>query len=178
MNLGDLIIPVLVIGGAVVQWMARNKLKEHDHPNTPPAHPNSDHAPAPRTEWNDLMEALGQKPAIPPAQTQVTPPPPLPPVKKAQTHRPVKTPTRVPMPDRPMSKFDEIIPPETNLETRAGGQPGDRRHLKTGGNAGPLQSVETAKPPGKLRLFLRDKPSLRDAVVLKEILSTPVGLRG
>ena len=79
-----------------------------------------------------------------------------------------------------MSKFDEISQREKDLEQLVATQLGDLDRLKAQLKARG-QTPEAAKSiplkPAKIRDRLREKKSLRELIVLNEILAAPVSTR-
>ena len=173
MHNGDFVIPLLVIGGAVVKWLAQNKLKQGGGGATPPTaqpHPQTN-----RDEWKELMEALGQEPQ----KTAPVPPPIIP----KHTKPPVPTAAKIPEPKRaprPMSKFDEISTREKELEGMVTQQLGELKHLRARLESKGIEQnlpVKQPSPAARLRDRLLTKRTLRDAVVYSEILAPPVSMR-
>ena len=79
-----------------------------------------------------------------------------------------------------MSKFDEISQREKDLEQLVATQLGDldrlKAQLKSRGQ-NPEAAKSMPQKPAKIRDRLREKKSLRELIVLNEILAAPVSTR-
>ena len=184
MNLGDIIVPLLIIGGAAVQFITKNRLKEPQTHTEEPPKPSTSHTDT--DEWKELMDALGHKPG----NCTVSPTLPLPvPVKRvappaqppaAQVMAP-REPARPSASERPMSKFDEISQREKELEKLVVAQLDDldrlKNQLKKRGQIPDTARVAPTQTSLDLKSRLLGKSSLRQLIVLNEILAAPVSTR-
>ncbi|MEM1158787.1 MAG: hypothetical protein AAF649_05820 [Verrucomicrobiota bacterium] len=180
MDLGDLIIPILIIGSVIVQWLSSSK-KEDREQGSPPDPTALDRPEPAKTRndpsWDDLMEALGQ-PAAPPElpAEELHPPVPL---------APDPAPPPVPVnrePEPPVvSLFDrqkeKLAEKQRQLELL-------KQKTKVQLPASKRTSSAAAGPPGQgmadvlnIRGMLDNRKSLKQAIVVNEILQPPVSLR-
>lgn len=170
MDLGDLIFPLLIIGSVIVQWLgSRNKGEKgvNDAPQQQ-SHSTSRETETGEASWDDLMEALGQPTAPPeipaiPAQKAATPPP----VPAYQTPA---TPDHVSLLDRQQrqlaAKQEELLEIQRKTKVKLPSR-----------SQGPASVRYKARPSSGFRNVLNNRHSLRQAIVLNEILQPPVSLR-
>lgn len=184
---GDLIFLVIVLAGGLIQWLTGLKRKQAKPPESPDPFGGPRQDPAESSEepsWDDLMDALGQKPGGAP------PPVPAPPVRQ------VPVPQEAPPPLRPIDEPTVLSTPFRNLEDPAPAAPALSEHLKTllaamdqprpmGQSATPLTApktphqvpVVTGHTTTRFSRLLREPGQVRRAVVLQEILQPPLALR-
>lgn len=165
----DWIIPIIFILVAIVQVLTKGKKIA------------SGEAPPPEkvgNEWDDLLEALGQKEKkLPPAQ-----PPPLPPpvVTKTSKQPPKKQPPKpvAKAPSPKMMEEDEFagrhmveLPSEeTDAEKKKIPQQPSRPILEE-----PLEIASQRRH--HILAILENQQTIRDAILVNEILSPPLALR-
>jgi len=184
---GDLIFLVVVLAGGLIQWLTGLKRKQAKREESTgsfggPVHPPADASPEP--SWDDLMDALGQKPG--------GAPPPVPPVPARYTPAPQEPPAPLP----PMEEPAVFSTPFRTLADQAPAAPVLSDHLKTllaamdqprpmGQNATPLTTpkaahkvpIVTGHTTTRFSRLLREPGQVRRAIVLQEILQPPLALR-
>jgi len=174
MDLGDLIFPLIIIGSIIVQWLSSRKGDENEEspPDLPPQQrPTQSNDDNGAPSWDDLMEALGQ-PSAPPElpttlpQSQTEPefsPPPVP------VYQEPERPAHVNLIERQKQQLEEkrrqldLVKKQTKVRQPSSVAVADSRNL-------PERSLN-------LRQMLNNRKSLKQAIVLNEILQPPVSLR-
>ncbi|MGF1679091.1 MAG: hypothetical protein ACFCUX_07850 [Candidatus Methylacidiphilales bacterium] len=171
MDLGDLIIPIIIIGSVIVQWLGSRKEASPSTPQ-PPRVPRPQ-TPSPEYErreldpsLDDLMEALGAPPARP------TPPRMPMDTQRPRIPAPVHTP-RVVIPAAP-SPFERE---RKRLEEKQKELEALTAKLASRPATAPARVRAVRDKATGLRSILKNKPAMRDAMVLNEILQPPVSLR-
>jgi len=177
MDLGDLIIPLLIIGSVIVQWLGSSK-KGGEEQGAPPDLPTD--TPTESSEqqgdpsWDDLMEALG-RPSAPP---EVPPAAPQPSVQ--QTPEPTPPPV-IPVHQEPEQPYVNLLDQQREkLKEKQRQLAAVKKQTQTKLNKSTRSSAPTvSKPVGALDLrnMLDNRRSLRQAIVVNEILQPPVSLR-
>ena len=168
MDLGDFIIPIIVIGSIIVQWLCSNKQNSENTAPPEQRRRSSETVGNPQGgEWDDLMEALGGNPASPPPvpldpitepttlYQSPTPPPPVVDLaqKRMEEHQRALEEKR-----RQLEKLKRQQKPVAALDARHG-------------------SYNVAPSLSSIQKTLSDKGSLRKAILVNEILQPPVSLR-
>lgn len=180
MDLGDLIIPILIIGSVIVQWLSSSKKEDGDQGS--PTGPPSLNRPEPAKKegdpsWDDLMEALGQ-PAAPPElpteepqlPVQVAPKPTPAPVPVSRT-------TEEPIVNLLDRQKEKLAEKQRQLE-RVKQQTKVQLPTSTGSSLASIeQHARSATRVLNVRGMLDNRQSLQQAIVVNEILQPPVSLR-
>lgn len=214
MDLGDFIIPAILIGGAVVQWLTGKKKVDQDQPDPysmedpfPKQQPRSgqDRSEPAEMSMDELMEALGQKPKqegsrdfreletypdysfSPPVPVQpVQPPPPpapyLAPEPMVVRRNITETPQYIPNTsssdslnkhdDSQEKRFANFSSFDTPASTTAFPNSSSTKASKSSSTFPLTQSSTQSR-----FAVLKSKASLRNAIVINEILQPPVALR-
>ncbi|MDZ4789059.1 MAG: hypothetical protein SH807_08965 [Blastochloris sp.] len=194
MDLGDFIIPLILVGGAVVQWMNSRKKENQNPPPMEDPFPNEPFQPEERkrtldpaeTSFEELMEALGQKPKQREhVETQME-------EGYSETYIPPSLPTPAPVAARRfIPEPPEYIVPKQNsaevLQSRSDAQ--DKRFANFS-SFDIEDSVQDSSPfaqktvatqnevkTNRWRDVLHNNSSLKKAIILNEILQPPVALR-
>lgn len=178
-DLGDLIFLLVVLGGGLIQWLAsRNKKPDgqdpapYEDPFPREEFPTRGDPAEPEPSWDELMEALGQKPGeVRPEQVAPPPlPPAAPPVPPARPVAPAFTPAAV---EEPLS--DQVRTLLAAMESRSASSAASAYDLDA-----PASATQMASQPRQLHNLaaaLRNRGELRRAVILQEILQPPLALR-
>lgn len=201
LDLGDFLIPLIFIGVAIYQVIARARQKPEEpgagdspFPQDFEPEPGRDDRLEPET-WDELMEALGQKP-----QAREETPPPLPPQPApVVVPPPVVVASPPPLPRRvdvsPVwrnpSVSESVAPPEAS--SLSGGSVWKTAEGRSFWDQNPLARPESARsafgqPAGlrrevpafhseRLQRALTDPDRIREAILINEILQKPVALR-
>ncbi len=183
MDIGDIIFFLIVIGLPLVQWLTRKKgeeealpeddLREFDagEPQDTTYRPKRDISD-PNREWEDLMEALGRPTVVTEEDPSPVPEPARQPVKSSPP----------PVPDpAPLPRLDPRVERMNQMLKRSQG--GTARQVEAGlatERRGILNLPTTDSPSfGRRRLqsILRNRQSIRDAILVNEILGKPVAMR-
>lgn len=179
---GDLIFLVIVLAGGLIQWLTGLKRKQAQPPESSdpfggPSQESSGGGGEP--SWDDLMDALGQKPggAPPPVPPPRIPQPPAPQPALAEEPKALATPFRsladepTPAPalsDHLKSLLAAMDQPRTLAESTS--------PLAT--PKAPHQvPVVTGHTTTRFSRLLREPGQVRRAIVLQEILQPPLALR-
>ncbi|NJK92955.1 MAG: hypothetical protein HC904_14730 [Blastochloris sp.] len=195
MDISDFIIPLIIVGGAIAQWVgSRKQGGEPSSPTMPEPFPFDEPRPRKSTqeqELDDLMEALGQatqrkQDSLP--QNRL-PPPVVPPPVPSKVQLPPKPPVR--------DFRDRIKQAEERLR-QSNPSPTTASAFHTADDAAqdrftqfssfdretpkkkrvPLSSgTPVAWSKRRLSQDLRDPLSLRRAIVINEVLQPPMALR-
>lgn len=181
-DLGDLIFLLVVLGGGLLQWLASRGKKPTPEDASPYEDPFPSSGPSRRDEpepsWDELMEALGQKPGeVRPEQIEPTPPPvpaasppPLPTTPRGITVVPTPTePEPAALSDHVRTMLAALESRSQNLSPAAAYE--TQRTFPTAGDK------SRPRPTHSLSAILRNRSELRRAVVLQEILQPPLALR-
>jgi hypothetical protein len=180
MDIGDIIFFLIIIGLPLVQWLTRKKegdesLPEEEFPEFEPGNtPDTPYGTKrdisdPNREWEDLMEALGR----PTVQTETAPPSLQPePEPVMATPPPVPEPEPLPELDSRVERMNRAL-----RESRA-----SRQKLKKSRASTP--TVSSGYSPelhtmgaSRIQKILRSPQSIRDAILVNEILGQPVSMR-
>lgn len=191
LELSDLLVPLIFIGMAIYQVITQARKKPTEEEGEPRPFPDDfdpgqfeeERRPVPQS-WDELMEALGQKP-----ESSRAPEPPPPPVPVVPTP-PVEVPPPLPRLREPEPIVQASADPTPKPEPGASfwGGPNDLssyRHspLKPDGSARAFvaQAVRFREVPGfdavQLRRALQQPERLREAILINELLQKPVALR-
>jgi len=182
-DVGDLIFMLIVLGGGLIQWLASRNKKPEQQDSAPYEDPfPRDEAPTRRegageTEptWDELMEALGQKPGeVRPAQVE---PPPVP-VAPLPPSVPRSVPPPVPVTFQPA----EPAPLSDHVRTLLAAMEAKKEEASASAYeiSAPASATQMASQPRRqhnLAALLRNRTELRRAVILQEILQPPLALR-
>ncbi|GAB4245795.1 MAG: hypothetical protein OHK005_11320 [Candidatus Methylacidiphilales bacterium] len=188
LDLSDFLVPLIFIGVAIYQVLTQKK-KANEDPQDPSPFPDEfdpgkfeDERTAPQS-WDELMEALGQKPESPRAPE----PPPVPVAPAPSAVVPPPLPRRID--PEPIVQASAAPAPRPSPEASFWGGPNDlssyrRSPLKPDGSARAFaaQAVRFREVPGfdavQLRRTLQQPERLREAILINELLQKPVALRG
>jgi len=202
-GIGHFIIPLLIIIFAVVKVISA-AAKKQPGGQAPvrrhiPRSPSKRLTPTARDDWDDLLEALGQKkenqeeiepnpfrPAsIPPQHPAVVPPkiptlnipapaPPLPPVVSTPVAAPAQKFVRVS--DYSSKRLDQIDQREFEVQRNLA-----EKFAALEGNISSVESRDTAaegRPvEHPIHARFRNRKSIRDAIIMSEVLGSPLALR-
>ena len=192
------LVPILFVLASLAQWwMQRNRQAQEEEP---PSQPTSDKRersvpprpePAPPEEFGDLgdlLEALGRRRhESPPPPIEQTEPPVLPPPAPARVQRPKPEPPPAPVPE-PVIVLEPTKPAPATVFTSFPeakpspmGEPGAAFVLEEAPRVA-FRPFPLAEKPGvsishRWAERLRCPESIREAVILSEILAPPVALR-
>ncbi len=191
MDLGDIIIPLVLIGGALVQWWAsrrKGSAPETQEPDSYPGDQERSFQPERKSDadFGDLMEALGQGPKKDTVQENRIPPPPIPPSfsfpmdEPVIVRRPIQEPPVYVARAQPETvMFEQITSRDDDLAKRF--SQFSSFDIKEASDAALLPKVAfvatKASQQNRWRQDLRSRTTLRKIVVLNEILQPPVALR-
>jgi hypothetical protein len=183
-DLGDLIFLLVVLGGGLIQWLA-NRNKKPDEQDPAPYQdpfpreefPTRSGTEEPEPTWDELMEALGQKPGevrpeqvAPPPAPPPPAPPPLPAAPPPLPATPAFTPAAA---EEPLS--DQVRLMLAAMESRPSSSAACAYELDP-----PAPATPATTPPRQfhnLTAVLRNRNELRRAIILQEILQPPLALR-
>ncbi|MBX2825611.1 MAG: hypothetical protein KTR33_12830 [Gammaproteobacteria bacterium] len=182
MDLGDLIIPILIIGSVIVQWLGSSKKNDEEQgapPELPTEYPSEPQKSGSDPSWDDLMEALGQPsapPEVPPvAEQRSATPPPVPAATPAPAveYQAPEQPAYLSVLDRQKKRLEEKQRQLEQVKQQT------KVQLPNSGSASPQPATVRHRPIGSLNLrgMLNNRKSLKQAIVLNEILQPPVSLR-
>jgi hypothetical protein len=183
-DLGDIIFLLVVLGGGLIQWLGSRKKNSPTsgdpfEPDFSPGEHESERTAKPEAEasWDELMEALGQKPGevrpeqvappVPPALP--APPPTVPPVPHQAFTAAAATPELPQLSDHVRTLIRA-------MESRAASDASSA--YETEDRSFPsARRAQAAIQSGGLGAALRNRSELRRAVILQEILQPPLALR-
>jgi hypothetical protein len=183
----QLIIVLIALGAGAIKWWLERCAEKGKEQQPPPQdwrtlQPHrSDDAPSGGDPMDELMEALGKRPAEAPPlpmAAPVAPPPPAPVVVPVPPPAPaVFAPAPAPV-MREMASYAEtnaapVPTPFQNYEFAMPVAPAAPANSSLGKAAASM----AVSRPGKIAMILRDPASLRRAIVLNEILLPPVSMR-
>ena len=193
------LVPILFVLASLVQWwMQRNRQgQERENPEVPPASARRDRSIPPRREpdpqqefgdLGDLLEALGRRRhEPPPPPVEQTEPPVLPAPAPKTTNLPKREPapaprlepviileTPKPAPAPVLAVFPEPKPSLISEPTAVFVEPATPRVTF---RSFPPAEKSGASIPHRWAEKLGSPASVRDAIVLSEILAPPVSLR-
>jgi hypothetical protein len=192
---GQFIVPLLIMIFAIVKVVSAAK-KAGEQPQQPvrrqtPPPVRRSSPPSSRNDWEDLLEALGQKkdtndegtghplePShrrildFPTEEPVINAPPPLPPVVNA----PAPEPKFVRVSDYSSRPLDQIDRRETESERDLA-----KKFSALEGSVATVERQEAAvtQRPAEhpIHARFRDRKSIRDAIVMSEVLGSPLALR-
>lgn len=184
-DIGDLIFMLIVLGGGLIQWLASRNKKPQDHDTSPYEDPfPRDYAPTRRegageTEpsWDELMEALGQKPGdVGPDPVEPSPALPTPAAPPVPANRPLPPPVPVTLqPTEPAPLSDYVRTLLAAIEEKKEASTPSAYEISAPASNTPMASQPRRQ--NNLPGLLRDRSVLRRAVILQEILQPPLALR-
>lgn len=190
MGLEDIIVLLIFIGLPILRWIFSRVRRDQQQapeegelrPESEPYRPKRDLSD-PGREWEDLMEALGQpsEPTSPSDQRTETTPPPIP-----AEQRTLNTPgSRETLPRSP-GRLPELSPEVQRLNQALADVTSKSRTANSASTfvSGKSNQPQLSTPVSssnsrnrRLRSILSSPQSVRDAVLVNEILQSPVGLR-
>ncbi|MEM9399128.1 MAG: hypothetical protein AAF984_02870 [Verrucomicrobiota bacterium] len=174
MDLGEWIIPIIFIGSIIFQILSSLfKLKKGgDNKPSPPISETQDNR---GSEWDELMEALGQEPekkyeieTVEPVSNKTEDPPPIPEEKQYVAPPPRKS--VFDLQEEAQHKLEEA-----NREAERilkGRQLGSFKQTSTYG-VKKQQHYETSD----LIKTLKNRSAIREAIIINELLQPPIALR-
>ena len=190
------LVPILFVLASLAQWwMQRNRQAQEEESPSQPTSDKRERSVPPRPEpappeafgdLGDLLEALGRRRhESPPPPIEQTEPPVLPPPAKVQ--RPKLEPAPAPVPE-PVIVLEPTKPVPTTVFTSFPeakpspmGEPGAAFVLEEAPRVAfrpfPLAEKPGGSAPHRWAERLRCPESIREAVILSEILAPPVALR-
>ncbi len=196
-NIGDWILPVFLIGGAIVQWLSSRNKEEPGGTDSfgGPSHEKGRPEERSGREWDDLLEALG-RPGQGGAPGQAgTPPPAIPTreeIHRRQTGRATPPPVPKPAPAMP-AESRRMLDAWQGRQARAEPVHAEFQHTNIGAigpEIGQQDDIAASSPYGKpgmrsvrdrranrFKSFLADRDSIRKSIVVNEVLSPPVSMR-
>jgi hypothetical protein len=194
-DLGDWLIPLLLVGGAIANLISQRKAKTGAPPPRPAAEEPPpwvvEEAPPPAAapaapsaqDFDELMEALGmkeaRKPKPPPAVIQprvFSPPTPAPSPVREALDIPKEHPSmgdRTSWPEQAGKFVSRVAPPAPSIKPPSAtppAQPAARPKLST-------QASHVPYRRNALRRLLREPATLRQAILLNELLGPPTAYR-
>lgn len=185
MDIGDLIFPLLIIGGIIVQWLTnqadQKKKREQRDSSTGAERPRYEEVEEGKQDnpFDDLLEALGrtsrgESSQIPTPTPQTQTPPPL--VRQSEPAREFAT---APTPSRtdPLKHQRQLLEQKRREVAKL---KNTKTNAPISALPGKLDTVRSGVVPQRLkriRRTLRDREDIRQAIVLNEILQKPVSLR-
>ncbi|MEM6886062.1 MAG: hypothetical protein AAF571_13630 [Verrucomicrobiota bacterium] len=187
MDFADLIIPILVIGSLIIRFLGApgSRNEEDSGPQQRQQQPRASESQSSESDpsWDDLMEALG-KPAAPPEIPPVVvqkPEPVSEPAPQPATPPPVPTQRQQ---ERPLL-INRIDQQKKQLEEKKRQLEQVKKQTKVqlpsaiGATASTASHHSRRRPVGSLNLrqMLDNRKSLKQAIVLNEILQPPVSMR-
>lgn len=182
MDIGDIIFFLIIIGLPLIQWLTRKKEEEIGFPEEDIREFDTGESPDttyrtkrdlsdPNREWEDLMEALGRPTVV----TEPAPPPLQPepkPIASTPAPPPVPEPALLPRLDPRVERLNQAL-----RESRPDRQP-DAPVLNNLAPGHVHQFVSSRSPAsGRIRTILRNPQSIRDAILINEILGQPASMR-
>ncbi|MEM6821720.1 MAG: hypothetical protein AAF558_07270 [Verrucomicrobiota bacterium] len=169
MDLSDWLFPLLLLGGAIVQWVTSNRESKDESSRPPTSSPRTTRdeptTTSPANEWDELLEALGQKEIPTELPQEQSSPPPIPNQSSQQDRQPT------PYVDPLEARRRELEKTQRQLaEVNSSG------HLVTHETSSTVDKA-TSKKAANLRRVLANRSEVRQAILLNEILQPPVSLR-
>ena len=192
------LVPILFVLASLAQWwMQRNRQAQEEESPSQPASDKRERSAPPRPEpappeefgdLGDLLEALGRRRhESPPPSIEQTEPPVLPPPAPPRVQRPKPEPPPAPVPE-PVIVLEPTKPAPATVFTSFPeakpspmGEPGAAFVLEEAPRVA-FRPFPMAEKPGVSGSHhwaerLRCPESIREAVILSEILAPPVALR-
>lgn len=185
MDIGDLIFPLLIIGGVIVQWLTgqAEQKKKKEQGQSPARSERPDYGGEREVDpFEDLMEALGrtgtgpagdaQSPAPVPTE-QPSGPPPL--TSSLEPVRPFSD-SASPRID-PLERQRELLEQKRREVAQLKQTHKSPKNLFSTGLSSAAGSEVSPPRLRKIRQTLQSREATRQAIVLNEILQKPVSLR-
>jgi len=192
MDIGDLILPLLIIGGVIVQWLTnqaeQKKKKEKDRGSSFPSDSGVPDEVEANDPFDELMEALGRAAGSEEGSGRSSGSPAPPPIPREsrpmmetweEPSPPERTPAFAPAVD-PLQRQREIL--EAKKKEAEQVRKKRKRFNSTAGGElfqghSMLRQAGLEARAGRIRSALRDRDDIRQAILLNEILQKPVSLR-